>query len=242
MAFQKLIGLANGDPRNATGNFRGKPLRDVAAFQLNRLNTSFKKRFGYDIPILEGMRSIATQQHYWNLYQQGRGNLAAWPGTSNHGWGVAVDLGSPLDNRNSTEHQWLVENAPKYGWWWAGRTFSQVEPWHFEFDGRNGNDTITQVAPEVTIPLGDEMYLVRNEADGKVYLVTAMGYRWIGALTVSAVTKITGRGVQNVSAVEFTQFVHDLHDLLRGGPALGDDDYDKIAKAVKPKFTSETKK
>ena len=234
MAFQKLIGLANGDPRNATGNFRGKPLRDVAAFHLSHLNEAYKKRFGKDIGILEGMRSIATQQHYWNLYQSGRGNLAAWPGSSNHGWGVAVDLDSPLDNRYSAEHQWLVENAPNYGWWWAGRTFSQVEPWHFEFDGRNGNDTITQtVAPQAQIPLGEEMYLVRNESDGKVFLVTTLGFRWVGADTVSAVTKFTGRGVQNVSAVEFTKFVFDLHDLLRGGPALGDDDYEKISERIK---------
>lgn len=234
MAFQKLIGLANGDPRNATGNFRGKPLRDVAAFHLNRLNEAYKKRFGRDIGILEGMRSIATQQHYWNLYQQGRGNLAAWPGTSNHGWGVAVDLDSPLDNRYSTEHQWLVENAPNYGWWWAGRTFSQVEPWHFEFDGRNGNDTITQtVAPPVQIPLGEEMYLVRNEGNGRVFLVTAYGFRWVDKDTVSAVTKITGRGVQNVNAVEFTAFVYDLHDLLRGGPSLADDDYVKISDRIR---------
>ena len=234
MAFQKLIGLANGDPRNATGNFRGKPLRDVATFHLNRLNEAYKKRFGRDIGILEGMRSIATQQHYWNLYQQGRGNLAAWPGTSNHGWGVAVDLDSPLDNRYSTEHQWLVENAPNYGWWWAGRTFSQVEPWHFEFDGRNGNDTITQtVAPPVQIPLGEEMYLVRNEGNSRVFLVTAYGFRWVDKDTVSAVTKITGRGVQNVNAVEFTAFVYDLHDLLRGGPSLADDDYVKISDRIR---------
>ena len=234
MAFQKLIGLANGDPRNATGNFCGKPLRDVATFHLNRLNEAYKKRFGRDIGILEGMRSIATQQHYWNLYQQGRGNLAAWPGTSNHGWGVAVDLDSPLDNRYSTEHQWLVENAPNYGWWWAGRTFSQVEPWHFEFDGRNGNDTITQtVAPPVQIPLGEEMYLVRNEGNGRVFLVTAYGFRWVDKDTVSATQKITGRGVQNVNAVEFTAFVYDLHDLLRGGPSLADDDYVKISDRIR---------
>lgn len=142
MAFQKIIGFANGDPRNATGSFGGKPLRTEAAFHLERLNGAYKQRFKKDIPILEGMRSIATQQHYWNLYQAGRGNLAAWPGTSNHGFGVAGDLGSPLDNRYSAEHTWLAANAPLYGWWWAGRTFSQVEPWHFEFDGRNGNDTI----------------------------------------------------------------------------------------------------
>ena len=85
--------------------------------------------------------------------------------------------------------------------------------------------------PEITY--GDDMYLVRNSGDGKTYLVTAAGYRWINATTVSATTKITGRGVQNVTPQEFTSFVNDLHELIRNGPVLGDDDYNKIATAVK---------
>ncbi len=37
-------------------------------------------------------RTFAQQVYLWNLYQSGRGNLAARPGTSNHGWGLAIDL------------------------------------------------------------------------------------------------------------------------------------------------------
>src|SRR3954463_2078862 len=40
-------------------------------------------------------RTFAGQQQFWDLYQSGRGNLAARPGTSNHGWGNAVDLAHP---------------------------------------------------------------------------------------------------------------------------------------------------
>ena len=89
--------------------------------------------------------------------------------------------------------------------------------------------------PTPTIPNGDDMYLVRNEGNSRVYLVTSAGYRWIDKDTVSATQKITGRSVANVTAKEFNAFVNDLHELIRNGPVLGDDDYDKIATSVKNK-------
>jgi hypothetical protein len=39
-----------------------------------------------------GYRSFESQQYYWDLWQAGKGNRAAYPGTSNHGFGVAMDL------------------------------------------------------------------------------------------------------------------------------------------------------
>lgn len=40
-------------------------------------------------------RPYADQEYFWNLYRSGRGALAARPGTSNHGWGIAVDIPTP---------------------------------------------------------------------------------------------------------------------------------------------------
>lgn len=37
-------------------------------------------------------RTYGEQVYFWNLYKSGRGNLAAFPGTSNHGSGTALDL------------------------------------------------------------------------------------------------------------------------------------------------------
>jgi len=37
-------------------------------------------------------RNYASQEHFWKLYQAGKGNLAAKPGKSNHGWGNAADV------------------------------------------------------------------------------------------------------------------------------------------------------
>ncbi|CAF2697375.1 unnamed protein product [Rotaria sp. Silwood2] len=94
------------------------------------------------VTIASGFRTIARQQYFWNCYQTGScngGNLAARPGTSNHGRGVALDLntncGSQSGSRpscgGSTVYQWLYNNAHKYGF---TRTV-QSEPWHWEYVG-----------------------------------------------------------------------------------------------------------
>jgi D-alanyl-D-alanine carboxypeptidase len=59
------------------------------------------------------------------LYSEG--GLAAKPGTSQHGWGLAVDLG--LDARAQA---WMRSNAGKFGF------VEDVprEPWHWTFHGR----------------------------------------------------------------------------------------------------------
>lgn len=58
-----------------------------------------------------------------------RGVMAAKPGTSNHGWGIAVDIPEPA-------RSWLHANGAAYGWInpaWAKS--EKYEPWHFEFVG-----------------------------------------------------------------------------------------------------------
>lgn len=63
--------------------------------------------------------------------------LAARPGTSNHGWGVAVDFACDMDSYSSTLYAWLTDHGPTFGWTnpaWALQTGSKPEPWHWEFD------------------------------------------------------------------------------------------------------------
>jgi hypothetical protein len=69
-----------------------------------------------------------------NACNQGNCATAAAPGTSKHGYGVAVDL-SPLffDNAN---YRWLKDNAGRFGWYhpdWAEPGGVTPEPWHWEF-------------------------------------------------------------------------------------------------------------
>jgi hypothetical protein len=69
--------------------------------------------------------AVAKQK---GLYSQG--GLAAYPGTSNHGWGLALDLGGGAHQANSRENQWLQQNAGRFGFHGIGG-----EPWHWEFGG-----------------------------------------------------------------------------------------------------------
>ena len=97
---------------------------------------------GVKITINSGFRTIARQQYFWNCYQTkacNNGNLAAQPGTSNHGRGIALDLntdcgkqtGAKPDCGASKVYQWLYNNAHNYGF---TRTV-QSEPWHWEYQG-----------------------------------------------------------------------------------------------------------
>lgn len=101
-----------------------------AGTRLQALQGAYKKQFGTDLPVLEGGRDRARQTYLYNLYLQGKGNLAAKPGTSKHETGRAVDLGGPAHSRGTAQHTWLAQNAPNFGWYWAGKNFG--EAWHFE--------------------------------------------------------------------------------------------------------------
>lgn len=103
-------------------------LRADAAQNFAQMNEQFKEDFGRNICLQEGYRSFADQIRI----KAKRGWLAASPGTSLHGFGVAFDLcggddtGSPRD--------WLVTNAAAYGFEnpeWA--KFRKYEPWHWEY-------------------------------------------------------------------------------------------------------------
>lgn len=63
----------------------------------------------------------------YNNYLAGTGNLAAKPGTSNHGWGLAADISTSL--MTSTESSWLAANAANWGF---VRDVSG-EPWHYHY-------------------------------------------------------------------------------------------------------------
>lgn len=62
--------------------------------------------------------------------------LAAAPGTSNHGWGVAIDLACGMDSYDSSLYGWLAQYGGDFGWEnppWAQPSGSKPEPWHWEY-------------------------------------------------------------------------------------------------------------
>jgi hypothetical protein len=89
------------------------------------------KQDGVSWSITDSYRSYASQvkvAQEKGLYSQG--GLAARPGTSNHGWGTALDLGGGANSKGTKQNDWLMANAGRFG-------FSTIprEPWHWEYKG-----------------------------------------------------------------------------------------------------------
>ncbi|HWV79445.1 MAG TPA: M15 family metallopeptidase, partial [Isoptericola sp.] len=85
---------------------------------------------GESMCITDGFRSYSQQV----ATKAAKGYLAAVPGTSNHGWGLAVDI-CP-ETYSGSRWDWLAANAPAYGWDnpdWARPGGSKYEPWHWEY-------------------------------------------------------------------------------------------------------------
>ena len=105
-----------------------------AATAFDQLNTAFKAQFGQNIGITDGYRSYDEQVQC----RLEKGSLCANPGTSNHGWGKAVDIGGCCGVNSGTgpAFDWLTTNAGRYGWnhpAWAQPGGSKPEPWHWEY-------------------------------------------------------------------------------------------------------------
>jgi len=81
-------------PDSVLAPIAGGRLRKDAAAAWNAMNVEARKQ-GVELRPTgsrSSYRTYAEQLGFWELYQQGRGALAARPGTSNHGWGLAVDV------------------------------------------------------------------------------------------------------------------------------------------------------
>jgi len=107
-------------------------LRGDAAVAIAELNQNYRAALGTDLCITDSYRTLAEQRRLAAT----KGGLAAAPGTSNHGWGLAVDLCTSVTN-SSTAMSWLRANGPTFGWTnpdWALRGGSgPYEPWHWEY-------------------------------------------------------------------------------------------------------------
>ena len=106
-------------------------IRGDAATALAEFNRAYVARFGADMCLVSGYRTLAQQR----AVKASRGSFAATPGKSNHGWGLAVDFCSVLTS--GERWTWLNANAPTFGWEnpsWALPTGSGPhEKWHWEF-------------------------------------------------------------------------------------------------------------
>lgn len=111
----------------------GQRLRCDAAAHLEQLNAAFTARFGRNLGMSDSYRSYAAQV----VTKELKKGLAATPGTSQHGWGLAVDLSGGIQSFGTAEHEWMRANAPALGWHnpdWARQGGAKPEPWHWEYD------------------------------------------------------------------------------------------------------------
>jgi zinc D-Ala-D-Ala carboxypeptidase len=109
-------------------------LRRAAALAFDAMSNAYQRQTGSALCVTEGYRSYAEQV----AVKQRLPGLAATPGSSKHGLGLAVDLCGGVQDFANPAHLWLKRNASRFGWFhpaWAEPSGGLPEPWHWEFGG-----------------------------------------------------------------------------------------------------------
>jgi hypothetical protein len=115
----------------------GQLLRCDATQAWDAMAAAFHTASGSAMCITDSYRSLDVQIRL----RAEKPTLAAVPGTSNHGWALAVDLCEPgrIGMGFTTDtYLWLETNAAAYGFThpaWAEPGRGQEEPWHWEYTG-----------------------------------------------------------------------------------------------------------
>jgi zinc D-Ala-D-Ala carboxypeptidase len=108
-------------------------LRADAAVSFAKLNVAYRQVFGSSMCLDDAYRTLTGQY----AAKATRGGFAAAPGTSDHGWGMAVDLCGGASVGGTTTYTWLRANASRYGWenpdWALASGSGPYEPWHWEW-------------------------------------------------------------------------------------------------------------
>lgn len=147
-----------------TGSLSDLYLEPNAARAMLSMMQEYNRQTGGYLHPNEGYRTYAGQV-YWKDYwtRQGQPGNAATPGTSNHGWGQAVDF-----NLTSAQSSWLAANASRFGY-----TRSTSESWHYDYTGRTGetvlwtsdtSESTEHCSPQSKLNPGDVKY-----ADSSIY-------------------------------------------------------------------------
>lgn len=116
----------------------GHGLVPDAAAAFNAMNAAYQAERGTPICVTDSYRSYAAQVDVYARKPQ----LAAVPGSSNHGLGTAVDFCGGVERFGSEAHLWMKVNASRFGWFhpaWAQQSGSRPEAWHWEFAGDDGS-------------------------------------------------------------------------------------------------------
>ena len=112
----------------------GERLVAPAAAAFDRLSELRAAMTGKPLCVTDSYRDYAGQLAVFAT----KPSLAATPGRSQHGWGLAVDLCGGVQRSDSSEFAWMTLHAPQVGFVhpaWAEPDGSRPEPWHWEFVG-----------------------------------------------------------------------------------------------------------
>jgi len=115
-------------------------LIDSAADDLATMYDAMPEDVKQDLKISDSYRPLKIQcnifdwEHFEKTNKRRKkgtsGVAVASPGSSNHGWGRALDLSS------KKAQDWIRDNGYKYGWCWGE---VKSEPWHFTYCGEGEN-------------------------------------------------------------------------------------------------------
>lgn len=98
---------------------------------LTELNEAYAAEFGVNLTINSSYRTYAQQEALYDPSSK----TAAPPGCSNHGTGLAIDIGGGVQTFGSAQYEWLKANAEAYGWVhppFAEPSGRNPEPWHWQ--------------------------------------------------------------------------------------------------------------
>lgn len=125
---------------------KGQKLRKgEAADSFLRMALAAKKdRVDLVSDITDSYRDLAGQEYMFTTKPRG---MAARPGSSKHGWGVALDIGT------SKSQNWINKNGAAFGWGLPNWAKGGFEPWHFEKLGAaTGSAGQTSPSTDTTSP------------------------------------------------------------------------------------------
>jgi hypothetical protein len=151
----------------------------------------------YTTKVLAGRPSVLWQGKRW--YQKPGTAVAAVPGTSNHGWALAIDTGEERDSDAAAESldnltlAWLVANEGTYG-------FShevQSEPWHIRYWA---GDNIPAAVLEFEKGGVDDVDVFLRGEKGEIVIMAGNTVRGIADMR-SLALNLAARGMKSLTYV-----------------------------------------
>lgn len=134
------------------------------------------KQAGFNLTFNEGYRDYAKQEYYRDQYLHHNGSPAAIPGTSKHGYALAMDLDWPMNSWTSNAQQWWSRNEASFGWSSAQGKIDG-EPWHKVYVGGTTTAAGGNVRP---LPVEEEPQPPWRDPDMPNFIKDTVGTIWYG--------------------------------------------------------------